>query len=224
MPFKTPLFYLLYICLLNVWEPLQAQNILSDSDSYQKNLLRVNPFFLNEVFQHGSVFYDGTYYDSLHLSYDMMMDQLIIQNDGIQFGVVLVSPKIDYFTIGSHFFKRLVFDSSRSKAIKTGFYERLNSDKNVVYIKRVNQISQSANASDYISRFKEYDTYWIEKEGEYYRIDNESDLRLIFRDQWPIIRKYLKNQHVRFKTDPVQTILLTVKYVSQLQDDHAKTK
>lgn len=252
MRLKSASFILLFICLLNFWLPLQAQKSMADTDFYQHaqswvtasylkkmglssnlylgaeyqhywNRVKGNPFFLNENFQNGSVYYDRTFYDSVQLSYDMMKDQLVIQNEGIQFGIVLVSAKIDYFKIGSHYFKRLVFDSSRNNEMTTGFYEQLNSDKNVVYVKRVKQISQSSNASDDFSKFKEYETYWIEKADEFYQIDHESDLRRLFRVQWPLIRKYLNTQHVRFKIDPVQAILLTVKYDAQLQDDHAKT-
>lgn len=250
MPLKTACFLLIFSCLLTVWLPLEAQKTLSDTDYYQNSLSRLNshylkkmgsnsllyigaeyqhywnrvkgnPFFLSETYQNGSVYYDGTLYDSLTILYDLMKDELVIQNEGSPFGIVLVNTKIDYFKMGNHYFKRLVFDSSRSNSVSTGFYEQLNSDKNGVYIKRVKQISQSANASDDFSQFKEYDTYWVEKTNQFYRINNESDLRRLFRDKWPLIRKYLNTQHIRFKSDPVQTILLTVKYDAQLQDDHA---
>jgi len=176
-----------------------------------------HPFFMTEEFQQGSVNYDGTLYENVPLSYDMLRDVLVTKTFSKENNIQLLGEKVYSFTIGTHAFVRVVADSSNNSLIATGFYEKLHGGNIVVLFRRVNKIELSAKAEDNTSKFTEYDHYYIVKDGKYHAVEGEGDLQSVFKDQKAEIRKFLNRRDINYKKDPPKTIVQTVSFYEQLK-------
>jgi hypothetical protein len=182
--------------------------------AYERYWNRVagHPFFQTEQFQKGTVLYNGTIYEDVPLVYDMLRDEIVSKTFTKEANMVLLGEKTDYFTIGTHRFVR-IRDSS---VIIPGFYEELYTGYARVLVKRENKIERSLKEEN-TSIFREYDYYYIEKDGVYHSIATEGDLQALFKDQKAEIRKFLNRRGTSFKKDPANTIVQTVAYYALLK-------
>src|ERR1700760_2430779 len=80
------------------------------------------PFFGDVHLQKGSVVYNGVFYEPVRLLYDIVKDQLVINEATNFYKIALFSPQVSAFTIGAHHFIRLN-DSLATGAPRIGFYE-----------------------------------------------------------------------------------------------------
>jgi hypothetical protein len=175
-----------------------------------------HPFFMTDQFQKGTVFYNGTDYQNVPLKYDMYKDLLVSQNFTGETEIALVNEKIASFCMGAHCFVRIVHDSSNAMFPNTGFYEKLYSGGTTVWVKRQNLVKQSLNAEDNITKFTEYNNYYVEMAGKYYPIEGEKELLSLFKDKKTEIRKFLNRRDISYKKDPAKTIVQTVAFYEQL--------
>ncbi len=200
-------------------QQMGANSFLYNGTAYERywNGVTGIPFFLQETFQEGTLLYDGTYYESVPLKYDMLRDEVISLSFDKTIEISLLSSKISSFTIDGHVFVRLLGDSTASASLHTGFYERIYQGKMRVFHRRESRIERSLNAEDKTVRFKEYHSYFIKKEGNYYLIGSSSDLQHILKDQRAGIRKILNGRDTNFRKDPAKAIVAAVGYYEQLK-------
>ena len=230
---------------------IQAQDFMADSSFYQKalsstraqylkniganagiyqgtaydhywNKVMGNPFFLKEGLVPGKILYDGTLYENIPVAYDMLKEVLVTKSFSRNTDISLVGERVAYFSIDSHDFVRLVKDSTPSSLPNTGFYERLYLGDISVFEKREKKIKQSLKAEDNITRFIEYNYYYVQKDGKFYPVESESDLLRIFKDQRAEIRKLLNSREMNYKKDPPKVIVQAVVYYSNLKNRNAR--
>jgi hypothetical protein len=235
----------LVVCFFITWTNLSAQDHSADSSFFSKTVSSArsqymksmgsssylyngvayerywngmvgHPFFINEEFRQGNLYYNGVLYEDVPLMYDLSRDQLITKNFSKELNVKLLSEKIDGFTIGKNNFIRIVADSSVS-SIPTGFYEKLYSGTVLVLGKYEKKVEHSLRAEDKITTLTQHDHYFIEKDGKYHLITGESDLLSLFKDQRGELRKFLNRREINFKKNPAGAIVQAVVYYEQLK-------
>src|SRR6266700_8338198 len=177
-----PLHILICSCALLFSLPASAQLLLTDSAIYRQSvdsLLAVyknqvgttlhlyngsryirqglsgagTPFFLSDSLLKASLYYDGCLYNDADLHYDLLNDEIVINDYTQNVPVRLVTGKIKYFTILNHRFLRLVTDSIHDPLLKTGFYEYFPIGKGAVLVKREKKLELPARADDILARF-----------------------------------------------------------------------
>ncbi len=84
-----------------------------------------HPFFESAEPQMGTVAYQGGHYAGVPLSYDLVLDQVVMTYPNQAVTIVLVPEKLAAFSLGSHQFVRVLADSATRAALPTGFYEVL---------------------------------------------------------------------------------------------------
>ena len=240
-----PLLFILPCCTI------RAQDFMADSTFYQKvlsntraqylkniganagiyqgtaydhywNKVMGNPFFLKEGLVPGKILYDGTLYENIPIAYDMLKEVLVTKSFSKSTDISLVGERVAYFSIDSHDFVRLVKDSTQSNLPNTGFYERLYLGDISVFEKREKKIKQSLKAEDNITRFIEYNYYYVQKDDKFYPVESESDLLNIFKDQRTEIRKFLNRREMNYKKDPSGVIVRTAAYYSNFKNRNAQ--
>jgi hypothetical protein len=192
---------------------------LYNSVAYERywNGMVGHPFFINEEFKQGNLYYNGVLYEDVPLMYDLSRDQLITKNFSKELNVKLLAEKIGGFTIGKNNFTRIVADSNHISSVSTGFYERLYSGTVTVLGKYEKKVEHSLRAEDKITKLVQHDHYFIEKDGKYHLITGESDLLSLFKEQRGELRKFLNRREISFKKDPAATIVQAVIYYEQLK-------
>lgn len=230
---------------------VQAQDFMADSTFYQKAISQTrtqylkniganagiyqgsaydhywnkvvgSPFFLKEGLVPGKILYDGTLYENIPIAYDLLKELLVTQSFSKSVDVSLAGERVTYFSIDSHDFVRLVKDSLHNDLPNSGFYERLYPGDVSIFEKREKRIKQSLKAEDNITRFIEYDYYYVRKDGRYYLVEGESDLLRIFKDQRAEIRRFLNRREMNYKKDPPGVIVQTAAYYVNLKNRNAQ--
>ncbi len=189
-------------------------------DHYWNKVLG-SPFFLNERLVPGIILYDGAWYENVPLAYDLLKGVVVTRSFSNDADISLVGERVNFFSIDGHEFIRLVKDSNQTSLPNSGFYERLYMGKASVFEKREKKIKQSLKAEDNITGFVEYDEYYIQKDSRFYRVESESDLQRIFKDQRVEIRKLLNRRDMHFTKDPAKVIIQVAAYYSNLKKGNA---
>jgi hypothetical protein len=194
-----------------------ANSYLYNGMAYENywNKIIGHPFFI-DGFQQGTLDYDGTFYEDVPLEYDISRDELITKNFAKNIDIRLLNEKVRSFTISLYTFVRIDADSGNTSAPSTGFYERLYKGAYTVLEKHKKEILHSMSMEEPI-KFKEYDHFYIEKDGKYFTIETEGDLLSLFKDQRAEMRKFLNRKDTRFKKNKEKAIVQAVIYYEQLK-------
>ncbi len=84
-----------------------------------------HPFFERAEPQLGTVVYQGARFAAVPLSYDLVLDQVVMTYPNQAVTIVLVPEKLAAFSLGSHQFVRVRADSATQNVLPTGYYEVL---------------------------------------------------------------------------------------------------
>ena len=194
-----------------------AASYLYNAAAFEKYWNRVvgHPFFMSE-FQQGSLSYDGVFYEGVPLIYDISRDQLVSKNFSQTVDVILPAEKIRSFTIGSNHFVKIGGDSNHH-SLATGFYENLYNGSHTVLARHKKEILHTTKGEENITRFKQYDYYYVEQAGSFYAINSEGDLLSVLKDQRAEMRRFLNRKEINFKKDPEGTLVQSIQYYEKLK-------
>ncbi|MEO5595450.1 MAG: hypothetical protein ABIR15_22640 [Chitinophagaceae bacterium] len=233
--------------LLTVFLKIDAQQPLTDSAFYalsvnnatisykkqvQENLhiyngieylrtghgVKGTPFFASDSLQNGGIFYDGRLYENIPLYYDLVTDDVVINNYAQNNQIKLVPEKVNYFYILQHLFIRITADSLLPSFITTGFYEKLYDGKLSVFARHQKIPRLSINASDNDARYAAYNYYFVLLKNTFYRTDNKSDFLSVMDDKKDAIRKYIKDNKINFNKNREASMVKIAEYYSQLKN------
>ena len=183
---------------------------------YSYHGIRGHPFFESDRLLNGEIEYDGILYKNVPMSYDLVRDEVFINEPGQNFNIKLVTEKIRYFSLSDRLFVRMLQDSMRNPSLTTGFYHVLYNGR-VSVLARLTKKIQSGNAEDSI-KFVQYTNFWVKKDNEYQPVENKKTLLNIFGDQKDPVRKYLRKNKVNYKKDPASAIIKAAEYYGSLKN------
>ncbi len=176
------------------------------------------PFFEADSILPGSIFYDGRWYENVPLQYDLVTDDVIISNYAQNNQIKLVPEKLPYFSVGQHLFVRVTADSTLPSFIKTGYYEKLY-DGNMVVLARRQKLARIAGvAADSEVRYNQYNEYFVLLNNTFYKAADKSDFLSIAGDKKDLIRKYIKDQKLKFNKKREADMVSVAAYYSQLKN------
>ena len=231
---------LLFVLILLDFSSLMAQEFLSANDSVPvspdvavsyyykftnqrsrlyngKQFIAYNPameghsYFMDAEMHKGTVIYDGLYFDSVNMQYDLVRDEIVIQHFDVFFKIVLISDKLKEFTLNGHHYKRVVRDSINKLPVSTGFYDFLYDGKIKFIVKRTKSI-QEVITDKVVQKIHEKDFYYVIRENVYYQVRSYKSLLSIFKDRSKDIRQDLRKQKLKFRKNREASILRAVTF------------
>jgi hypothetical protein len=176
------------------------------------------PFFKREDQIEGSVFYDGNLYQHINLQYDIAKDELVIKNLQQNATVTLVAQKVTYFTLEHHNFVYVLPANKAADFIAPGFYETLLHSNISVLAKRMKKFSLALNAEDNSSKYAEVNSYFLQKQDDYYSITDKNSLLVLLNDKKNQLKEYIRDNKINFKKDPEDAIIKIVTYYNQIKN------
>jgi hypothetical protein len=177
-----------------------------------------HPFFAVATFQEGSISYDGIVYPDIPLSYDLVNDQVIIPNNDKSVLIQLLKEKLAYFYSSGHLFIRILPDSAAVNFPGTGYYDNLYSGKATVLVKREKKAQTFGKAEEDLSRFVEYDHYYLLLNNRYYEVRNRGSVLDALQDKKTAMKDFFRGNKISFKKDPAYFLVRTAEYYSQLKN------
>ena len=137
------ILFLLFFFKVDAQQPLTdsafyVQSLYNASTAYKKQVqenlhifngieyLRANhgvkgtAFFETDSLLPGAVFYDGRLYENTPMHYDIVSDNVVVDNFTHSNELMLVPEKVGYFFILQHLFVRITADSSLPSGFRIG--------------------------------------------------------------------------------------------------------
>jgi hypothetical protein len=181
---------------------------------YAYTLQEGHPFFLSTNFVNGNVNLDGMIFRDVPMLYDIIKDQLIIQDFQRVYKINLPADRVQQFFLLGHLFVRLTRDSTDQ--IKTGFYDRLYNGKTSLFAKREKKILEKYSNVQISKVVISQNIYYIKKDGIYHAVKNKSSMLAVLKNKKKDVQQYLKTNNIKFKQEPERAMIMAVKYYDQL--------
>ena len=174
-----------------------------------------HPFLQSDSLLTGSAEYDGVFYPSLSLSYDLVKDLVIIPDKQRTTYVQLLTEKLPAFSIGQKKFIYLSPDSTATNPPETGYYELLFNGKVRALAKHLKKVQNNGKAEENLSIYRQYDSWYLEMNGRYLSIHNQNSLLKAFGAGDKGLRNILRSRDLSFKKDPAGALTAAAELLSQ---------
>jgi hypothetical protein len=175
-------------------------------------------FFLDDYWEQGSVFFDGQFYDSIYLKFDIYNDELLVEyfsDKGLAMTLVLQKTMISGFQLQGHTFIKLQVDSAAT--IKAGFYDQLFLGSNLsLYARRQKEIVRTAGSNTLKDDFVQKDRYFLLKDGAYYPVKNRGSVVHVLEDHKKELKHFIKSNNLRFQTERDRDFTIVARYYESL--------
>lgn len=176
------------------------------------HLIEGFPYYLSSDYQQGSVKYEGVWYHNLSLMYDAYMDQVILKSPN-GFPFIALSERLQEFNFAGQHFVRV--DEEVNGKVKPGFYHRMTSGNASLLVKRTKKLEERIDGSEVLRKFYVSDRFYILKNNTLKEIGKQKDLFDVLKDKKQEVQNYLKNQDLKFKSNPELTIIKAVEFYNQ---------
>jgi len=190
----------------------QTSAIYNGRIFYWYPLMQGHAFYSTSKWQPGSVLYDGTWYHSLSMMYDIFKDEVILKHPDSA-PIRLISDRVQEFHLSDQHFIRI--RPVTGNGLKNTFYQSLEEGKVSLYATRHKRIEESIVDNTLIRTFIPVDGYYLLKEGKYYEVTSQKQLYSLLKEHKQGMSQHLRQQKLKFKKDRENTIIQMVKYYNQ---------
>lgn len=197
---------------------LGENSLLYVGAEYIRNGQRADgsPFFDSDTPLPGSVYYNGTLYQGLDLRYDLVSDQLIINNFTNTAYIQLVKEHVKYFYLTSHLFIFLNPVKTSSQSMRSGFYQQILASRYPVYARREKRLIFPQKQED-SPKYIQQNAYFIEADGTYYHVTGKKTLLDLFKTRKDDLRKYIRDNKLDFTRHFEESMTRIVEFYADLK-------
>jgi hypothetical protein len=180
-----------------------AQAGIYNGCDYQYTRISIgHPFFDSLYLVNGNIVYDNVEYTNLQMLYDLVRDEVVIENFDKLHLTVLAGNRVSRFSLLGCSFVNLTADSLPGSVIKTGFYQALYSGRVGVYAKNKKVIEEFIDVNKELKTIAiEKKKWYIYKDGTYTEVQGKSSVLKVFHDRKKEIQQYCKQNTIRYKNN-----------------------
>ena len=185
---------------------------------YPYQLSNGHQFFESPNLTQGTIFYNGMLYQDIPMWYDLVKDEVVVQNIDSLSMISLHNERIDYFSLLGHYFIKISQDSSSS--LSTGFYDQIYKGKTEVLVRRYKGTLEDVSTEGIFTKIlKQKNEIYLKKEGKYFSVLSSGSVLKALGNKQKEILSHLKKNAIKFKKDPEKAIVMMVSYYDQLTID-----
>ncbi|WP_306551314.1 hypothetical protein [Daejeonella sp.] len=185
---------------------------------YPYQLSNGHQFFESPNLTQGTIFYNGMLYQDIPMWYDLVKDEVVVQNIDSLSMISLHNERIDYFSLLGHYFIKISQDSSSS--LSTGFYDQIYKGKTEVLVRRYKGTLEDVSTEGIFTKIlKQKNEIYLKKEGKYFSVLSSGSVLKVLGNKQKEILSHLKKNAIKFKKDPEKAIVMMVSYYDQLKID-----
>ncbi len=182
------------------------------------------PYFLDNITLPGSLTYNGKLYENLILSYNIVIDELILwtkSDNGNMLQVVLNKYYIEKFTLShsgkSYNFRLITETKPIYDHLKEGFYEVIYEDELSMYVRHKTKLYN--NNSNLDNSYKYEKQVYLVLDGKVYVINKRRNYLNAFRDHKKLLHKYMRQEKINFGKSESKYLNALCKYNKSLLDN-----
>ena len=188
---------------------------------YAYSLRDGHPFFDDGHLQKGTVFYDSILYEDLLLLYDLVKEQVVINDSYDNYKIFLINEQLDQFTIQRHLFINLK-DSLTPSAPPHGFYEQLYKDRITLLKKEKKQVREDLTSGKVEKFIDQSVSYYLKKGTIYYAVNNKRSLLSALNDKHREVKKFKRKNGLSMRHDKENTLLQVASWYNGQLSETAK--
>ncbi|QEC51614.1 hypothetical protein [Anseongella ginsenosidimutans] len=173
-----------------------------------------HPYAVSEDWKRGEIFYGGRLYRQVLLRYDIARNEVLVQAYDSPILIVLQNEQIDYFAFPGYRFVRLGADSI--SGLPAGFYHTTYDGKIKTLVRMTKEIREHISEMTVKREFIAGNYFYIGKDGVYYPADSKAAVLKILAGRKGMLKKYLKQQKIRFRDDPGLAIAKIAEYYDKI--------
>ncbi|NVO84771.1 hypothetical protein [Hymenobacter terrestris] len=174
-------------------------------------------FFLTPELQPGSVLYYQQPFANLQLRYDVVLDQVVLEQPTSPLMLRLVNEKLERFTIGGHHFEQLKSDSTAGGLPATAYYEVLSEGPVRLLARRAKRRQERIEGRIVKVEFIGTDRLYAYKAGRYYTVNSKAGVQKLLADRESEIRDYMRQNRLKLSKKQFENVvLLLVNHYNQL--------
>lgn len=182
---------------------------------YARPFKQGHPYFATGQWSKGVVNYDGETYKDLLLLYNLVTDEVIILGYDNSSKIALPKNRVKHFFISGHHFLNIPQDSLFSANISPGFYDVLANGKASLLARRSKNI-QTTVTSEIELKVYSKDHYYIKVDHSFFPVTNKKLLLEPLKSRKSEVQQYMRQNRLRFKRDPENTMIKVINYYNQL--------
>ncbi|MDQ2773305.1 MAG: hypothetical protein M3Y54_22700 [Bacteroidota bacterium] len=157
-----------------------------------------HPFFLQPDVQTGTLRYQEHDFANVRLQYDLVLDQVVLNQPNGTLRLRLLNEKVQAFTIDQHSFVRLVPDSASAAVMRAGYYEVLAEGPVQVLARRSKRLQEHLNLPYIDVEFVASNRLLMQQGGHYFAIGSKRAALRLLAGHTREVQQYLKAQQLRF--------------------------
>ena len=197
---------------------LQSENLINGKLFFSRGDLVNHPYFIENEWNPGKMWYSGQPYDAEMLKYDLNSDNLInvFHYDSSAFPVYLNKEILKEFEISGHHFR--YFDSMELKGnykFIAGYYEVLYDALTCLYARHEKSIEQNKFTLE--TEYPLKVTLFIKRGGNYFYIKNQESFLKSLNDHETEIRSFMRANNIRFSVINYEPIIKVLEYLDTLR-------
>ncbi len=178
----------------------------SEYVQYAYSLKEGHPYFDDGHMQKGAVLYNGILYENIPLLYDLVKEQVVIDDSYNNYTIFLINGQVDYFTIKAHLF--IYFrDTLNPSAPRRGFYEQLYQDRIALYKKEKKVIQEDLSSGKLERNIEASASYYLKKGTAWYAVNNKKSLLAALDDRRREAKKFIRKNGLNVRRDKENTLL-----------------
>ncbi|MBL7876795.1 MAG: hypothetical protein JNL53_14100 [Cyclobacteriaceae bacterium] len=181
-------------------------------DPFVRSQLDGHPYFVTDEWQSGNIHYDGQYYESVTLKYDLFQDIVLVEHPTSHREIELISEKIQSFGIAEHFFVRLQSPSE-------GFYDQIYTGDLKIYSKRYKLTQDNLTTKTKTIEFLPKEKLYILKKDTYYQVSSKSSVLKVLVERKSELKKLLDEENISFKRNKEFALQRMGSYYDQLNQE-----
>ncbi len=163
-----------------------------------------SPIFGDDLWNTGSVTYDGQEFRDIEIFYDIYLDVLVIEHFDMNGHPTFFTPdakKITRFNMNGEEFITIPEKDRETYNISDGYYHVLHHGNISLYAKRKVSLYDEERDGKFLPTFKTEDKFFIKYDGAYYEARNKKVFRKIFREQRKEINQFARDNRLLFFTE-----------------------
>jgi len=174
-------------------------------------------FFDSLYLVSGNIVYDNIAYTDIQMLYDLVRDEVVIQNYDKLHLTLLASNRVSQFSILGQTFIRISADSIPGSVINTGYYQILYNGRIKAYGKNKKVIEEFVDVGNELKKTAtEKKKWYIYKDGIYFEVQGKKSILKVFGDKKNEIQQYAKQNKVLYKNNMDNALALIAAFYDKI--------